>query len=135
MYLYIVKKVMTAILALCYLVFTSGFTLNVHYCMGKIDSIQIGASHAKVCGKCGMHTEDSKGCCKDETTIYKIEDNHNIAQVSYNYVKPFSALAITFSEFQFTSVSSLKEVIPQFADTSPPPLLRDRCILFSTFRI
>jgi hypothetical protein len=126
---------MTAILALCYLVFTSGFTLNVHYCMGKVDSIQIGANHTDICGKCGMHTEDSKGCCKDETNIYKIEDNHNASQFQYDFAKSFTALPTTFFDFQLTSTKISKEVIPQFTDTSPPPLLRDRCILFSIFRI
>ncbi len=126
---------MTLIIAICYLVFTSGLALNVHYCMGKIDSIQLGATHAEVCGKCGMHTEDSKGCCKDETTIYKIEDNHNVAQVNYDYVKSFSPLPPTFYEFHLNSPLIVIATIPQFTDTSPPPLLRDRCVLFSSFRI
>jgi hypothetical protein len=58
-----VKKTLASILAIIYLGVSSGVAMTIHYCMGKVSSIDL-FHHSDKCGKCGMKT--SSGCCKDE---------------------------------------------------------------------
>jgi hypothetical protein len=133
-YLYTVKKVLTAIIALCYLVFVSGFAINVHYCMGKIDTIKIGAKHSEECGRCGMHTEDSKGCCKDETSFYKIDDNHFGSAIPFHFSN-YTALIQNNCTYSIAAPAFVVTPTNFYTDTSPPFLQKDRCIIYGNFRI
>ncbi len=69
------KKILTILLCLTYTFVACGFTINLHYCGGKIKS----ASFLKITeeGCCGTK-EKSKGCCKDKSTFFKIKDNHKL---------------------------------------------------------
>lgn len=69
------RKTGIAILLFLYLAFTAGVAVNLHYCMGRFDSVQIGTTSAEYCGKCGMHVDLSNGCCQDEVKIFKISDD------------------------------------------------------------
>lgn len=69
------KRTGIAILLFFYFAFSSGIVINLHYCMGRFDSVQIGTSPAEYCGKCGMHSDFSNGCCHDEVKIMKIVDD------------------------------------------------------------
>jgi hypothetical protein len=69
------KKLVTGILALLYLLASSGVVLNVHYCMGQMAGVEVYADHDDTCGKCGMK-EQQGGCCSDELKVYKLEDAH-----------------------------------------------------------
>jgi hypothetical protein len=129
-----VKKVLSYIIAFAYLLFSTGFSVNTHFCMGETDSITIGIAVSDVCGNCGMHTNESKGCCSDETAIYKITDEqyqqdhetHNpatdFAVIDNNCI--FDVNAIAFNQQQI----AVKPI-------HKPPLIKDRCVLFQTFLI
>jgi hypothetical protein len=129
-----VKKLLTAFIAVCYLVFASGFVVNVHYCMGKVDKISIGPVHSDACGNCGMQTSKSNGCCTDHTSIYKINDNHTLNDFDSFFKAPgFSPIV----HFGF-----IAEIIPpdtytstHFINSSPPGTGIKRSILFSNFRV
>jgi len=43
--------------------------------MGKVDLVQLGAVKEKTCSKCGMHTDDSGGCCRDEIKVVKLQQD------------------------------------------------------------
>ena len=68
------KKIIIGITALLYLILSSGFVMEVHYCMGKISGVELFASTSEKCQKCGMKAK--KGCCKDELKIFKLKDSH-----------------------------------------------------------
>jgi hypothetical protein len=69
-----VKKAAIAILALLYIVTTSGVVVNVHYCMGAVSSVTYGHDQSEGCGKCGM--KNKAGCCHSELKVVKLDDVH-----------------------------------------------------------
>lgn len=58
-----------------YLFVSTGFMVSTHYCMGRVDGVQLGAVKEKTCSKCGMHTEDASGCCRDEIKVVKLQQD------------------------------------------------------------
>ena len=75
------KKLAASILLLIYFTVTTGFVVSVHYCMNKLDSIQLGDNSSEECGKCGMHVEDSGGCCKDDVKLVKMQADSKRAEM------------------------------------------------------
>ena len=72
------KKAVIAILALLYIVTASGIVVNLHYCMGKLASVEYGIDTHETCGKCGM--KDTPGCCETESKVVKVQDEHQWAK-------------------------------------------------------
>jgi hypothetical protein len=75
------KKLIVAILAVLYLGTSSGATLHLHYCMGKLVGMDLWSRSDNTCGKCGMKksAKAGKDCCKDEHKIIKLEKDHTAA--------------------------------------------------------
>jgi hypothetical protein len=101
------KQLLAAILLMIYFTVNTGFVVSMHYCMDKIDSVQIGAVESEKCNKCGMHAEDSDGCCRDEIKVLKLQQDPLVAKVLLPVVEqtpvelPISSLLITpFYNFQ-----------------------------------
>lgn len=82
------KKFLIAILAIVYLAVSSGVAMSIHYCMGKVSSVDLVHTSDK-CSKCGMKTKG--GCCKDEFKIVKLSDSHKLIA---NEINIFSPVAI-----------------------------------------
>lgn len=61
-----------------YLTVTSGITMNLHYCGGKLKTVSIFSNNEKGC--CGSKKK-SKGCCKDKTTVIKVQENHHANKI------------------------------------------------------
>lgn len=75
------KKCIVFIVALLYIIVSSGIVVNVHYCMGRLTSVEYGRDIHTKCGKCGMASK-SKGCCHTESKLIKIEDEHQLVKVN-----------------------------------------------------
>lgn len=75
------KRVFASILLLLYFCVSTGFVVSMHYCMNKFDSVKVGAPESEKCGKCGMHTEDSEGCCRDEVKVVKLQQDEQLAKL------------------------------------------------------
>jgi hypothetical protein len=56
--------------------------------MNQFDSAQLYATGTDICGKCGMHTEDSDGCCHDELKVVKLTQDHNVSQLAFDIKAP-----------------------------------------------
>ncbi len=72
------RQFFIAFVAIFYLAVTSGFAVNLHYCMGEVASVSIGhaGDHADgSCSKCGMDKSNFH-CCKDEVKELKLQDSH-----------------------------------------------------------
>lgn len=69
------KKLAAILIALLYIAISSGFTVNVHYCMGKLAGVKLQAHAEKHCDKCGK----SGKCCKDEIKFCKADFSHEAA--------------------------------------------------------
>jgi hypothetical protein len=87
------KKGIASILLLLYIAFSSGVVISFHYCMDDFDSLQLGNVKTDVCGKCGMHTDDSSGCCNDEVKVFKIQDDQQASAISFKFSAPDAIIA------------------------------------------
>ncbi|TXJ27428.1 MAG: hypothetical protein E6Q24_08200 [Chitinophagaceae bacterium] len=116
------RKTGVFILLLCYLAFSTGVIINSHYCMNRLASTQLFASESENCGICGMHIDDSHGCCRDEVKMVKMEDDQKVtAGVSFNL--EMLALPVQVpSEFIATSFFNIP--LQGHTPDQPPPLLK-----------
>ncbi|NTS42263.1 hypothetical protein HRG84_15280 [Flavisolibacter sp. BT320] len=74
------KNLLVTIALLVYFTVSTGFVVSVHYCMDRLNGMEWGESDTKECGKCGMPTTDSDGCCKDEVKVVKLDVDHTYAK-------------------------------------------------------
>ena len=107
--------------------------MRAHYCMDKQQSVAWGAEKSEVCGKCGMHKDESNGCCRDEVKVVKLEQDTQVAKVllpNFAVALPvlFPSLHLSAPFYNFAT----SRVVDQF---QPPPLPGDICIANSVFRI
>ena len=80
------KKFLVTILAFVYLSVSSGATINVHYCMGKLKNWDLVNKQAAKCGSCGMDKTGHKGCCNDQHKTLQIEKDQKIAEASFQFL-------------------------------------------------
>ena len=69
------KKIALILLTAFYMLPAIGFSINVHWCAGKISSVKFATIQNDNCA-CGK--EMKKGCCKDNHTIIKLTDNQKV---------------------------------------------------------
>ncbi len=115
------KKIIVAILAFLYISTSTGATVYMHYCMGKISDWGIGYDDSKTCGKCGMEQKDSKdkGCCKDEHKFFKDDSAQKITENNLQYLQLLSLVSPSnFIELTKDNFPSLTEANP--ISHSPP---------------
>lgn len=130
-----VKTFITFISFFCYFIVTSGVIINSHYCMNRLASVHLYETVAEKCGKCGMNTHQSDGCCRDEVKIVKLDQDHNKIPVTLFALYEISADITIPSEF---IAADFKPKIPRrhFHNHSPPLLsAQDTYLLNSVFRI
>lgn len=74
------NRLLTFLIAFLYLVMSTGFIVNSHYCMGKLSSIELGRPQVKKCA-CGMRIDYAKKskCCHSKTDVVKLADAHKLS--------------------------------------------------------
>ena len=77
------NRLLTFLIAILYLVMSTGFVVNSHYCMGKLSSVEIGRPEVKKC-ICGMRINYAKKskCCHSQTDVVKLSDVHKLTAAS-----------------------------------------------------
>lgn len=89
------KKFITILLTICYLLPAVGFSMDLHWCGKSVKIVTINSSHQKKC-PCGKKMPSK--CCKDVHVSVKITDNQKAsAQLSApqnNFVKQISTCII-----------------------------------------
>ena len=127
------KKFLVAILAFVYLAGSAGATVNMHYCMGKIYSIDLIKAKDD-CGKCGMKSSPDH-CCNSQLKTLKSCDSHNTVANNINLSAPVFAIG----DNGWNNIHSDKLTItPSFVthDNSPPGSSGfSICILNCVFRL
>lgn len=105
------KKFLLGILTIFYFGISTGATLQVHYCMGKVVDFDLVNKNADHCHKCGMKkTNCTKGCCHDEQKVIKITSDQNSTDAAYQVVHLTSvAILKHYEELPAIRVSSLTE--------------------------
>ena len=115
------KKTFIILLASFYLIVISGLTVSLHYCGGKLKEISLFSSGNED-GCCG-NKKKSKGCCKDKTTLIKVDDDH---QSSHLLKVPIPSFKITIEqlpvyEYNFSSTHVIAIILNYHA----PPVIYD----------
>lgn len=104
------KKFLVTILAFVYLTVSSGATINMHYCMGKLmnwDLTNKQNTQSK-CGICGMEQSGHKGCCKDEHKILQIDKDQKISESAFQSFNISSeAITATYAELPSVTIPPL----------------------------
>jgi hypothetical protein len=127
------KKGIAAILLLLYVAFSSGVVISFHYCMDSFDSLQLGASDFEVCGKCGMHKEDSNACCNDEIKIFKIQDDQQSPTVYFKFAAQDAMITTLPDFYKITYTNSTHQLF--LKNHSPPLSYQDTYLQNCVFRI
>jgi len=110
------KKFIVTILALVYLGTSTGATIHMHYCMGKLADWGLGHKNASnTCSKCGMENKGKKGnsCCKDEHKFFKNTTDQKTAEASLQLMQTVTlALPVSFIDIPAKEITSLTEENP-----------------------
>ncbi|MEJ7677258.1 MAG: hypothetical protein WKG06_05170 [Segetibacter sp.] len=125
------KRFLVTILTVIYFTASTGATLHMHYCMGKVFSIDLTKAKDD-CSKCGMKT--SNHCCNDELKTVKLQDSHNAVTNDLNLSIPVAIVNDTKSSIH----SNISIVAPSFAtNNNSPPVSSGRslCIFNCIFRL
>ena len=85
-------------MAILYLGIASGIAMEVHFCMGKKVGVEFFGSSDDHCSKCGMK-EKKGGCCKDEHRLYKLKDDHKIADNDFHWPSGEPAINNGFAHY------------------------------------
>lgn len=129
------KKILFSISFLCYFAVTSGIIINSHYCMKRLVSVHLFESTPERCGKCGMETHDSNGCCRDEVKLVKLTvDQNQFIGTEFQLAAPELVMR-TPSDFIIASLQHTN-VQRHFHNHSPPLLSeQDTYLKNNVFRI
>lgn len=115
------KKLIVAILSFLYISTSTGATVQMHYCMGKLVDWSIGHGDEKnACDNCGME-KDGKGkndCCKDELKQLKIEKDQKAAATFELTLSLATALPASYPVYNFSGITSVAEEFP--LSNAPP---------------
>ena len=107
------KKFITFIVAILFLSTSSGATIRMHYCMGKLADWGLMYRDSTKCENCGMEESDTKdnGCCKDENKFIKnVSEQKVVESVSINFTLTILDLPpFLFSLSDIYDVSSIEE--------------------------
>ncbi|MDB5251753.1 MAG: hypothetical protein JWP27_922 [Flaviaesturariibacter sp.] len=130
----VVKKALAAILLLAYFMVSTGFTVNLHYCMNKFQSWDVGAAKEK-CGRCGMKVRKASGCCRDEVKVVKLQqDVLGAAAIVYDLTAP----AVVGNAFFYADIVPHADRQPSLAPLPHgPPMIgrQDTYLRNCVFRI
>ncbi|RYE01275.1 MAG: hypothetical protein EOP50_02300 [Sphingobacteriales bacterium] len=85
------KKFLAILTLLAYFTVSTGFVVNLHYCMDRFHSWELGHPAKDRCATCGMKIKKSKGCCHDQVKVVKVQQDVTAAQYA---VFAFAAPAI-----------------------------------------
>jgi hypothetical protein len=135
------KRLLTALLAMLYMVAGAGFTLRQHYCMGKhigtVLAHPVESSDSHRCDRCGMEkkSNNDNGCCKDQFKTVKSAADHNTAPGFHFEVPTLVGILPEplelYNEPADLSAQVRLPAAPAHGppeDSGPPRFLRLRCI-------
>jgi len=102
--------------------------------MNKFDSAQLYATGTDICGKCGMHTDESDGCCHDELKVVKLTQDHNVSHVAFEFKAPAVEPVINSNLITDLNIQVVQK--NEYLNHSPP-LLSDQPVYLKNcvFRI
>ncbi|MEO5944727.1 MAG: hypothetical protein ABIP30_13370 [Ferruginibacter sp.] len=110
------KKFILSIITILYLGVSSGFAMEIHYCMGKMAGVDFYKTETEKCSRCGMKAK--KGCCNDEHKFYKLADAHKTIVNDEQFKAPVVFIVPQYAVF--TKPVLLPVAINYSGNLSPP---------------
>lgn len=128
------RRSLVAILTLLYFAVSSGIVMNVHYCMGKRQSVSLNVLAAGSCA-CGKKMTNKKGCCKTESQLVKLNDVQKASYANFAVQAPVTEAAVSAFYTSWVPVPDY-ELLALPVEHSPPLLSKQHTYLLnSVFRI
>jgi hypothetical protein len=133
------KKLIICILAILYMGSSTGATVHMHYCMGKL--VDIGLWHGKkatACNKCGAKENSKsckKNCCKDVHKLVKLDKDQKTAESAFQLVAVTSF--VTPDHYYDLPQIQIATLAQEYPVTNAPPRSSkvQPYIFLCTFRI
>ena len=114
------KKAGILLFLLCYLFTAAGFSINLHYCGGKVKSVSLFHTDERNC--CGNKMK-KKDCCKEKNVSVKINDNQSHSPALQIPGPQFTTLIFVAPVNSiFTNVTFVSQIIP--LNHAPPDLFQ-----------
>jgi len=117
------------LLMLVYGVSSTGATVQLHYCCGKLKSIKLGSAPVKNCGM--QHKMGSKPCCETK----EIKAGSSEQQVYTVTLGEKTVAEAPVAHPLFPEATIFTTVNQTEADYSPPLITASRCIIHCVFRV
>jgi len=125
-----VKKVTSILLSFILVISTTGFTINKHFCGGHLVATQFFSTEEPESCCDGM--DMPAGCCHNESEYYQLDENFNLAKVSFetasNFVFTFIKHIVLNDLFASTDTYKVK-----YLHYKPPLLKPDIPVLIQSF--
>lgn len=122
------KKIIVALLAILYMGTSTGATLHMHYCMGKLADWGLSHNDSKTCSKCGMEqSEKADGCCKDEQKFLKNNADQKNVELLFQ-LNQAMAITLPVSFFIMPAVNFPAEIHNIPVSHAPP-----RCAIVAIY--
>jgi hypothetical protein len=103
--------------------------------MKRLVSVHLYEVTPDVCGRCGMDTHESSGCCRDEVKVLKLQQDQNKLTFESYEIPSLEIVVTTPSDFIVASFQNSFEQ-RHFHNHSPPLLSeQDTYLQNSVFRI
>jgi hypothetical protein len=126
-----VKKLFAILMIMLYGLSATGATVQLHYCCGKLKSMQLGTAPVKECGS--KHKMGTKPCCETKHISAKSHDQQDVYTICLAPKAPVEA-NLYFAEPR-QPVAQSPAINERLADHSSPPLSNSLFILYRVFRI
>ncbi len=129
------KKLIFLIATMAYMISTTGATVYIHHCMGKVIDWDFTKNDLERCGTCSMEKDAVNDCCKDEIKVLKIDNAAKHPETPGNQLSfkdvilPVTYFALVHQYFSSTE----KEFFPENIVLNE--IVPDLCILHCTYLI
>ena len=125
------KRSLVAIVTIIYFTISSGVVMNIHYCMGRVSSVELDNFSKKTHG-CGK--SENNGCCKTELKIVKLEDAQKASYADFSIHIPVTLL---FADLNLLQTPFYNAQTFVHSNQHSPPLLSGQDIYLQNcvFRI
>ncbi|MFI5133627.1 MAG: hypothetical protein ACHQEB_04785 [Chitinophagales bacterium] len=111
------KKIFVILLTLSYCISSTGMTLHIHYCCGKIDKVNFVQAKEQRCRMC--RKKAMKKCCDDRQVSLKIQSDQKAEFAVKVLTKIFQQDKI-YASNKITEELLADNHLTGFADNSPP---------------
>jgi len=111
------KRFLAITFAMLYLLLTAGFTVNIHYCLGEIESVTPFIANENCCCE---STEMPMGCCGDEQITFQFSPDEQLIKSDQSIFKVPLLEVIEIASVRSIENEVIQKEINKFCKSPPP---------------